>query len=39
MPALLSRLEEVLGSTQKALASLDARVANIEAKANRTSRP
>jgi DNA-binding transcriptional MerR regulator len=34
MPGFFNRLEEVLGSTQKTLASLEARVANIEARVN-----
>jgi hypothetical protein len=35
MPAFLARLEEVLGSTQKSLVSIEARLANLEAQPNR----
>jgi uncharacterized coiled-coil protein SlyX len=34
MPGFFNRLEEVLGSTQKTLASIEARLANLEAQAS-----
>ncbi|MHB8345520.1 MAG: hypothetical protein ACYDED_14980 [Ferrimicrobium sp.] len=37
MPGFLSRLEEVLGSTQRTLVSIEARLANIEVRVNRPS--